>query len=258
MPAGAKVVIEPGRTEDARLTPIGGARVMRGHGGLVDGPLDAPGAREAALALARSGGTSMPDGGLIRLGDSDLWVEPEARPRPRARRDRRGLGRHPCATGSACAPSGVASTSPSSAALCWTRFWACAERRSESGTAASCAVGRAGNPDTMDGIDVVLDTETAVVRCPRSDRHARRASTRTCTGSRPRSARPRWRAADDTRRSRTAAPSGTSASTRPAASPHRVVGARGRAAQRRVARARLLVPTRARSRTPWLRPAARV
>ena len=26
-----------------------------------------------------------------------------------------------------------------------------------------CAVGRAGNPDTMDGIDVVLDAQTAVV-----------------------------------------------------------------------------------------------
>lgn len=56
MPAGAKLVIEPGRTEDAHLTPIGGARVVRGHGGLVDGPLDAPGAREAALALARQRG----------------------------------------------------------------------------------------------------------------------------------------------------------------------------------------------------------
>jgi urease subunit gamma/beta len=38
------------------LLPFGGARVIRGHGGLVDGPLDAPGAREAALELARERG----------------------------------------------------------------------------------------------------------------------------------------------------------------------------------------------------------
>ncbi len=53
---GAKVVFEPGATRDVRLTPIAGARVVRGHAGLCDGPLDAPGAREAALALARERG----------------------------------------------------------------------------------------------------------------------------------------------------------------------------------------------------------
>ena len=54
--AGVKVVIEPGQTRDVRVVPFGGARVVRGHGGLVDGPLDAPGALEAALALARDRG----------------------------------------------------------------------------------------------------------------------------------------------------------------------------------------------------------
>jgi len=53
---GVKVVIEPGRTCEVRLVPFGGARVVRGHGGLVDGPLDAPGALEAAMALARERG----------------------------------------------------------------------------------------------------------------------------------------------------------------------------------------------------------
>jgi urease subunit gamma/beta len=53
---GAKVVFEPGATREARLAPIAGARVVRGHAGLCDGPLDAPGAREAALALARERG----------------------------------------------------------------------------------------------------------------------------------------------------------------------------------------------------------
>ena len=54
--AGVKVVIEPGQTREVQVVPFGGARVVRGHGGLVDGPLDAPGALEAALALARERG----------------------------------------------------------------------------------------------------------------------------------------------------------------------------------------------------------
>jgi urease subunit gamma/beta len=53
---GAKVFFAPGAARTVNLVPIAGARVVRGHGGLVDGPLDAPGAREAALALARERG----------------------------------------------------------------------------------------------------------------------------------------------------------------------------------------------------------
>ena len=54
--AGVKIVIEPGQTREVQVVPFGGARVVRGHGGLVNGPLDAPGALEAALALARERG----------------------------------------------------------------------------------------------------------------------------------------------------------------------------------------------------------
>ena len=54
--AGAKVVIEPGVALDLYGVPIAGLRVVRGHGGLVDGPLDAPGARDRALELARERG----------------------------------------------------------------------------------------------------------------------------------------------------------------------------------------------------------
>jgi len=54
--AGEKLLIEPGAAVEARLVPIAGARVVRGHAGLVDGPLDAPGALDAALALARERG----------------------------------------------------------------------------------------------------------------------------------------------------------------------------------------------------------
>ena len=56
VPARTKVFFPPGETIEVALIPIGGARVVRGHGELVDGPLDAPGARDAALALAREKG----------------------------------------------------------------------------------------------------------------------------------------------------------------------------------------------------------
>ena len=56
MPAGQKAVFPPGERVEVAVRPIGGARIVRGHGGLVDGPLDAPGAREAAVALARERG----------------------------------------------------------------------------------------------------------------------------------------------------------------------------------------------------------
>jgi urease subunit gamma/beta len=53
---GEKVFFDPGAAREVFLVPFGGARVIRGHAGLVDGPLDAPGALEAALALARERG----------------------------------------------------------------------------------------------------------------------------------------------------------------------------------------------------------
>ena len=54
--AGVKVVVEPGRQQEIRLLPLGGSRIVRGHGGLVDGSLDEPGALEAAIALAAERG----------------------------------------------------------------------------------------------------------------------------------------------------------------------------------------------------------
>ena len=53
---GTKAVFPPGEAREVRLVPFAGARVIRGHGGLVDGPLDAPGALAAALALAHDRG----------------------------------------------------------------------------------------------------------------------------------------------------------------------------------------------------------
>ncbi len=53
---GEKVLIEPRQTLEVRLVPIAGDRIVRGHGELVDGPLDEPGALEAALDRAKEKG----------------------------------------------------------------------------------------------------------------------------------------------------------------------------------------------------------
>lgn len=50
---GAKVVFVPDEPLTVQLVPIAGARIVRGHGGLVDGPLDEEGALKTALGLAR-------------------------------------------------------------------------------------------------------------------------------------------------------------------------------------------------------------
>ena len=55
-PAGTGVRFEPGVVKSVRLVPIAGARVVRGQAGLVNGPLDREGAREAALSLAKARG----------------------------------------------------------------------------------------------------------------------------------------------------------------------------------------------------------
>ena len=54
--AGSTVRFDPGVEVTVRLVPIGGERVVIGFSGLVDGPLDAPGARESALSRAREFG----------------------------------------------------------------------------------------------------------------------------------------------------------------------------------------------------------
>ncbi|MEY2400711.1 MAG: urease subunit gamma/beta [Ilumatobacteraceae bacterium] len=56
IPAGSALRFEPDVATDVPLVPIGGARVAIGFAGLVDGPLDAPGAKDAALARAAAQG----------------------------------------------------------------------------------------------------------------------------------------------------------------------------------------------------------
>ncbi|MEU6718290.1 urease subunit beta [Nonomuraea sp. NPDC046802] len=53
---GQVVVFDPGTSRTVTLTPLGGDRVVIGFAGLVDGPLNAPGAREQALRRAHAGG----------------------------------------------------------------------------------------------------------------------------------------------------------------------------------------------------------
>jgi len=52
IPAGSSIRFGPGERKPVDLTPMGGDRVAIGFAGLVDGPLDAPGAKEEALRRA--------------------------------------------------------------------------------------------------------------------------------------------------------------------------------------------------------------
>ncbi|MFZ3214997.1 MAG: urease subunit beta [Candidatus Acidiferrales bacterium] len=56
IPAGTAVRFEPGEEKEIELTPFAGRRVIQGCNGLVDGELDAGGARERALARASAAG----------------------------------------------------------------------------------------------------------------------------------------------------------------------------------------------------------
>ncbi|MWA13830.1 urease subunit gamma [Streptomyces sp. BA2] len=56
VPAGSSVRFGPGESAEVGLVPIGGERIAIGFAGLVDGPLDAPGAREEALRRAAACG----------------------------------------------------------------------------------------------------------------------------------------------------------------------------------------------------------
>ncbi|MET9139612.1 urease subunit gamma [Streptomyces parvulus] len=56
VPAGSSVRFGPGESAEVGLVPIGGRRIAIGFAGLVDGPLDAPGAKEEALRRAAACG----------------------------------------------------------------------------------------------------------------------------------------------------------------------------------------------------------
>ncbi|GAA2651334.1 urease subunit gamma [Streptomyces lunalinharesii] len=56
VPAGSSVRFDPGGAAQVGLVPIGGERIAIGFAGLVDGPLDAPGAKSEALRRAAACG----------------------------------------------------------------------------------------------------------------------------------------------------------------------------------------------------------
>ncbi|CAL9571450.1 urease subunit gamma [Streptomyces sp. enrichment culture] len=56
VPAGSSVRFDAGGSREVGLLPLGGDRLAIGFAGLVDGPLDAPGAREEALRRAAACG----------------------------------------------------------------------------------------------------------------------------------------------------------------------------------------------------------
>lgn len=88
--SGSTVRFDPGVRVRVRLAPFGGDRVVVGFSGLVDGPLDAPGAREQALARARLFGyldlddpaDSATAGGPVRYGPGGDDPAAPGRPAP--------------------------------------------------------------------------------------------------------------------------------------------------------------------------------
>jgi urease beta subunit len=56
IPAGTSVRFEPGEERTVRLVALGGRRIVRGLNALVNGALDDPATRAAALQRARAGG----------------------------------------------------------------------------------------------------------------------------------------------------------------------------------------------------------
>jgi urease beta subunit len=56
IPAGTAVRFEPGEEKEIELTPFGRRRVMQGCNALVEGPLDAAGARDNAVTRAQKAG----------------------------------------------------------------------------------------------------------------------------------------------------------------------------------------------------------
>ncbi|MGW6836948.1 urease subunit gamma [Streptomyces sp. NPDC054949] len=78
VPAGSSVRFDPHGEAEVGLVPIGGARVAVGFAGLVDGPLDAPGAKDEALRRAVACGY------LGAGGETAAPASPAAAPGPDA------------------------------------------------------------------------------------------------------------------------------------------------------------------------------
>ena len=257
-----KVVLEPG--EPVEVRPRAHRRPgasCAGTVGLVDGQLDAPGAREAALGRARERGYR----GSVRVAVAFRRARARARPPggqralgspPETRRDaggpeRRaaGLREHHARRARGAGRARRGGGSPSSAGSCSTRPSACCDAffRGVLKGPGIVAIGRAGNPDTMDGArscstlaTAVLDATGHLVVTPGAVDSARAPAVG------PKSS--------DAASGRGGSPRSWSQDLRPGVEPgtnpgrgaaRHLGGPRGVPAQRRPARARLLGPARA-------------
>ncbi|MCX4750068.1 urease subunit gamma [Kitasatospora sp. NBC_01287] len=79
-PAGASTRFDPDAVVEVALVPIGGARVAIGFAGLVDGPLDAPGAKQRALRSAAACGYLGADADAGADAEEQADEEPGAQP----------------------------------------------------------------------------------------------------------------------------------------------------------------------------------
>ncbi|KAI8610396.1 urease [Chytriomyces sp. MP71] len=102
IPAGTAVRFEPGESKIVSLVPIGGSRVIRGGNSLASGPVDPARVPEILRGLVAKGFTHVPQGkrlredapyemergryadaygpttgDLVRLADSEIWIEIE-------------------------------------------------------------------------------------------------------------------------------------------------------------------------------------
>ncbi|MFF8279365.1 urease subunit gamma [Streptomyces lateritius] len=86
VPAGSSFRFDPGGEAEVGLVPIGGARVAVGFAGLVDGPLDAPGAKGEALRRAAACGylgAGATPGDLSSSPAASQDADPDAHPAAR-------------------------------------------------------------------------------------------------------------------------------------------------------------------------------
>lgn len=56
IPSGTAVRFEPGEEKEIELTDFAGRRIVQGFNALVEGPLDAPGARERSIKRMKKAG----------------------------------------------------------------------------------------------------------------------------------------------------------------------------------------------------------
>lgn len=174
-PAGSITWFPPGESRSVHLVPLAGGREAWGFNGLVNGPLDRAG------GTARSGRReAMPagfdrdayrmiygptTGDRIRLADSDLWVEVEEDATSYGDEALVGLGKT-IRDGMLASPR-VASESELDLVVTNVVVLdpVLGVRKTNIGIKDGrvAALGRAGNPDVVDNIDVLIGTSTTLI-----------------------------------------------------------------------------------------------